>query len=101
MNDTPTIVTVIVAVAGILSWVLQKVIGYYIESDRKKQAYIEQLVSQNQKNSDGFLNAVNHQQTLNREQQERTAKAIEDLTRTLVVNNTINEKLIGYMSERK
>lgn len=57
------------------------------------------LVKQNQENIVSFLNQLNHQQTLNREAQDRSTQALEKMTVNLDQNNHINEKLIEYLKK--
>ena len=88
-------IAILVTVAGLLGWIVQTVIKYFIKSSLSNAAYFEKLVSQNQDNVTNFVNTINHQRTLDREMQQKHTEAISELTRELGTSNAINRELIG------
>lgn len=100
-QTTLAIIGLTVSIAGCLTWAVQKLVGYLIAESKRAREYVETLVSQNQKNTENFLAAVNHQQTLNRDMQSKTNTALEALTGSLTVQNEVNKKLVELITSKK
>lgn len=94
-ETTVQFIAILVTVAGLLGWIVQTVIKYFIKSALSSAAYFEKLVAQNQDNVTNFINTINHQRTLDREMQQKHTEAIVNLTGELSTSNAINRELIG------
>lgn len=101
-NDPSTtlqFISILVTVAGLLGWIVQTIIKYFIKSSDAKSLYIEKLVALNQQNTEKFIETVNHQRTMDREMHGNHIKAIENLTKELNVSNTINRELVTFLKQ--
>lgn len=58
-----------------------------------------QLIRDNQDNIKEFMQALNHQQTKNRDALHNNTVILEKMTANLDQNNHINEKLISYLKK--
>lgn len=99
MNEQATIqfIAILVTVAGLLGWLLKQVITYFIKEATERNAYLETLVSQNQKNVENFTNTINHQRTLDREMQEKHLGAIRELKDEIHISNEVNRGVLGIL----
>lgn len=103
MEQSPTIqiLGVIAIIAALLGWLTKVVVQYFIRHSNNQMTYIEKLVSINQKNTEDFVNTINHQRTLDREIQQKHLTAINDLKAELSTTNRINERLITVLGNKK
>jgi len=93
-------ISILVAVSGLLGWLLKQVITYFIESSKEKSSYIEKLVAGNQKNIEEFVNTINHQRTKDREMQGKINDSLQDLKCEISNTNKINEKVFNFLSTK-
>lgn len=101
MNETTLqFITILVTVAGLLGWLIKKVIEYFIKSANEKMVYIETLVSQNQKNVEQFTNTVNHQRTLDREMQQKHYDALRELRDEIHGASEVNGRMLNILEKR-
>lgn len=92
---------ILVSVTALLGWLMKQVISYFIKSNNEKSGYIEKLVQTNQDNTTQFTNTVNHQQTLNRDMQQKTVDAIGKLQVEIANSNKVNERLLHFLLKRE
>ena len=95
------IISLIISIFGLLGWLMKYVIKYFTTNSNDKLKYIEQLVEVNQKNTEAFTNAINHQQTLNREMQARTVEALQRLERSISISNEVNKQVMEFIRHGK
>ena len=95
------IISLIISIFGLLGWLMKYVIKYFTTNSNDKLKYIEQLVEVNQKNTEEFMNAISHQQTLNREMQARTVEALQGLERSISISNEVNKQVVEFMRHGK
>lgn len=101
MDDTAIqFIAILITVAGLLGWLLKQVITYFISTSAEKIRYIETLVSQNQKNTESFVNTINHQRTLDREMQEKHLCAIRELRDELRTSNKVNTEVLKILTNK-
>jgi hypothetical protein len=86
--------------SGLLAWLTHRNFQFFSKFTTEMSDYTKQLVAQNQTNVEHFLVAVNHQQTMNREAQDRSAQAIEKLSVAMDTNNKTNEAIIRLLGEK-
>lgn len=91
---------ILVTVAGLLGWVLQAVIKYFIKSNTNSTQYIEKLVALNQENTTNFVNTINHQRTLDREMQSKHMEVINKLSFEIATSNKINAEIIALLKTK-
>lgn len=96
-ETTIQFIAILVTVAGLLGWIVQTVIKYFISSSNSSTLYIEKLVSLNQENTTNFVNTINHQRTLDREMQSKHTEALGKLTSEISTSNSINRELMAYL----
>ncbi len=92
---------ILIAVTGLLGWLLKAVIGYFIKSSNQKSKYLETLVGQNQKNTEDFTNTINHQRTLDREMQSKHLQVIGELKIEMKSANEVNTKMLNFLMKTK
>ena len=90
-------VAILVTVAGLLGWIVQTIVKYFINTSNSATLYIEKLVSLNQENTTNFVNTINHQRTLDREMQSHHTDALGKLTSEISVSNSINKELMTFL----
>jgi len=77
---TIQIVAVVAVVGTLLGWVVRKVLIWLMGRIEIKDLHIENLVKQNQKNVDRFVDTVNHNQTKNTKAISKLADNVEKQT---------------------
>lgn len=100
-GNTIEFISILVTVTGLLGWVIKRVIDFFIKQVTDNKIYLESLVTINQKNTENFVNTINHQRTLDREMQGRNVDAILNLTTELSNTNKINSTLIEIFKDGK
>jgi alcohol dehydrogenase class IV len=100
-ETTLQFVAILATVTGLLGWLLRQVIGYFIKSSDEKTRYIEEMVGANQKNTENFVNTINHQRSLDRETQQKTTAALIGLSEEIANSNKMNDRLISVLSESR
>lgn len=90
-------IAILVTVAGLLGWIIQTIIKYFISTSNSATLYIEKLVSLNQENTTNFVNTINHQRTLDREMQGKHTEALGKLTSEISISNSINRELMTFL----
>lgn len=102
MNETTLqFFAILVTVAGLLGWVLKKVILYFIKAAEERMKYIESLVSQNQKNVENFTDTVNHQRTLDRAMQEKHFAVLQELKTEIQISNKVTNRALDHLTQKK
>lgn len=96
-ETTVQFIAILVTVAGLLGWMVQTVIKYFINTSNSATLYIEKLVSLNQENTTNFVNTINHQRTLDREMQVKHTEAIHKLTSEISNSNQVNKELFSFL----
>ena len=96
-ETTIQFIAILVTVAGLLGWMVQTIIKYFISTSNSATLYIEKLVSLNQENTTNFVNTINHQRTLDREIQVKNTEAISRLTNEIGIANTVNKELFNFL----
>lgn len=96
-ETTVQFIAILVTVAGLLGWMVQTIIKYFINTSNSATLYIEKLVSLNQENTTNFVNTINHQRTLDREMQVKHTEALGKLTSEISVSNSINRELMTFL----
>ena len=96
-ETTVQFIAILVTVAGLLGWMIQTVIKYFISSSNSSTLYIEKLVGLNQENTTNFVNTINHQRTLDREMQVKHTEAINKLTNEISNSNQVNKELFSFL----
>ncbi|MCL5436068.1 MAG: hypothetical protein M1275_03225 [Patescibacteria group bacterium] len=91
------LLAIIGSVATLLGWVIHRIIDYFIKNSNDKLCYIEKLVAVNQKNTESFLAAINHQQTLNRDMQQKTVDALQELKMAIKMQSEMTDKMINLL----
>lgn len=94
-------IALLVAIAGLLGWVIKAVINYFMKTSKEKSGYIETLVNQNQKNVERFIDTINHQRTLDREMQVKHLDAIRELKVEIRNSNEVNTKMLQLLNKNK
>ena len=100
-DNTLQFIGILVTVAGLLGWLLKQVISYFIKTSNSKDKYIEQLVDENKKTTENFVNTINHQRTLDREMQETHSIAIRGLSSEIKVSNQVNGKMLELLKKNQ
>ena len=96
-ETTVQFIAILVTVAGLLGWMVQTIIKYFISTSNSATLYIEKLVGLNQENTTNFVNTINHQRTLDREMQVKHTEAINKLTIEISNSNQVNKELFSFL----
>ena len=99
-NNPIQFISLLVTIAALFGWLMKQVISYFINSNNEKSSYIEKLVAANQTNTENFVNAINHQQTMNREAQSKTTQAMVDIKTELVNTNNVNKQMLEFFQSQ-
>lgn len=89
---TPQFITIVLAVAGLLGWVVRMVVKHVLDSDSSSRLYIEELVKTNQANTENFVSTINHNQTKMNGAIDGLTKAIEKQTEFLEIRLSRKKK---------
>ena len=76
MENTTTIITIILAVAGLLGYVVRVGGSYLMRKNDEKDGQIKKM-------SEDFTNTINHQRSKDREMQEKHTNALDKLTNSI------------------
>lgn len=76
-QTTVQIIAIVATVAMLLGWLVRVIINYFIHKTNAKDKYIEDLVAQNQRNTENFVNTINHNQTKINDSIRRLADSID------------------------
>lgn len=94
-NYTLELVGILVTLAGLLGLLVRSVLN----TNREQANWIRGLVVDAQKNTENFVNTINHQRTKDREMQDRQVLAINNLSENIKVNNEVNARLIQFLQD--
>jgi len=100
-ETTIQFISILVAVTGLLGWLLKAVINFFIKTANQKSSYIETLVDQNQQNTVKFTDTINHQRTLDREMQGKHLGAISELKVEMKTANEVNTKMLDFLQKKQ
>jgi len=93
-GDTPTIITIIIAITGLLGYTVKKVMNYFMSQNKT-------LVSQNQENVKSFTETINHQRSKDREALNVISGHVKDIGNHIKNTDETNKQLINFLKNGK
>ena len=100
-GTTVQFVAILVTVTGLLGWLLKVIINHFIKTAHDSSKYLENLVGQNQLNTEKFTDTINHQRTQDREMQGRHLDAIRGLSNEMKNSNEVNKNILEFLRVKK
>lgn len=104
MTDNSTTIQVIgitATIATLLGWTVRFMFRYFTKKLDAKDSYIAELVNQGQKNTENFVNTINHNQTKMNTSVDNLASNIKDQNQTMKDQTEIFKQLIRDNTHHK